>query len=205
MYVGLFDMDEAVRRAIAKWPNVPAVYGWLSLDRRGRWLLRGDHIDNPVITGFIARNYEPDFSGCWYFQNGPQRVFVDLEYTPLVVRVADDSTLVTHIDLPVGAIEGAWVDESGRMIVATEHGPALVDDRELESLSSWITVADAVLADEDRLAAAIEELQLGGDADLRIRYASKTVPLLPIRAADVPVRFSFIQHPASAGDEATCT
>ena len=28
-------MDESVIRALAKWPNVPAVYGWLSLSRRG--------------------------------------------------------------------------------------------------------------------------------------------------------------------------
>ena len=61
------DMDEAVRRAINKWPNVPAVYGWLALDRRGRWLLRGEPIANPVITAFIARNYERDTLGQWYF------------------------------------------------------------------------------------------------------------------------------------------
>ena len=33
-------MDPIVRRAIARWPNVPAVYGWLKLDRRGRWSVR---------------------------------------------------------------------------------------------------------------------------------------------------------------------
>src|SRR5262245_55074577 len=190
-------MDEAVKRAIAKWPNVPAVCGWLALDRRGRWLLRGEQIDNPVITQFIARNYEHDLRGRWYFQNGPQRVYVDLEYTPIVVHVAAQSILVTHTDQPVSAIDGAWVDESGRMIVATEHGVALVDDRELEALGAWITGAAAVVADEDQLAAAIEELQLGKDADLQLRYATKTVPLLPIRSADVPERFSFVQRPTA--------
>src|SRR5262245_12573859 len=104
-------MDEAVRRAIAKWPNVPAVYGWLSLDRRGRWLLRGEHIDNPAITAFIARNYEHDASGRWFFQNGPQRVFVDLDYTPIIVRIGDRSRLVTHTEREVGAIGSAWIDE----------------------------------------------------------------------------------------------
>src|ERR1051326_6893112 len=29
-------MDEIVARSLAKWPNVPAVYGWLALDRRGK-------------------------------------------------------------------------------------------------------------------------------------------------------------------------
>ena len=35
-------MDEDVLRAMTRWPDVPAVYGWLSLDRRGRWLIRGE-------------------------------------------------------------------------------------------------------------------------------------------------------------------
>ena len=28
-------MDEIVIRAMQKWPNVPNVFGWLKLDRRG--------------------------------------------------------------------------------------------------------------------------------------------------------------------------
>ncbi|HMN64893.1 MAG TPA: DUF2946 family protein, partial [Burkholderiaceae bacterium] len=32
-------MDEQVLHAMARWPDVPAVWGWLRLDRRGRWLL----------------------------------------------------------------------------------------------------------------------------------------------------------------------
>ena len=33
-------MDDIVRQAIAKWPNVPHCYGWLGLDARGQWYLR---------------------------------------------------------------------------------------------------------------------------------------------------------------------
>ena len=82
-------MDDIVLRGMAKWPNVPAVYGWLSLDRRGQWLLQGERISNPTVTAFIGRNYERDERGCWFFQNGPQRVFVQLDYAPLVLRVVD--------------------------------------------------------------------------------------------------------------------
>ena len=79
-------MDEIVLRALAKWPDVPDIYGWLALDRRGNWLLKGERIGNRALRDFIARNYAPDSRRCWYFQNGPQRVFVALAYTPLVVR-----------------------------------------------------------------------------------------------------------------------
>ena len=33
-------MDPAVLRGMARWPDVPAVYGWLALDRRGNWRLK---------------------------------------------------------------------------------------------------------------------------------------------------------------------
>ena len=33
-------MDDIVRQAMAKWPHVPACYGWLGLDARGQWWLR---------------------------------------------------------------------------------------------------------------------------------------------------------------------
>ena len=85
-------MDQAVIRALAKWPGVPAVYGWLALDERGNWLLRGASaggfgpIGNAALREFIGRNYARDPRGCWYFQNGPQRVYVRLACAPFVYR-----------------------------------------------------------------------------------------------------------------------
>ena len=56
-------MDAVVAQAMARWPNVPAVYGWLSLDRRGNWLIKGERIANHALREFIARNYEADENG----------------------------------------------------------------------------------------------------------------------------------------------
>ena len=66
-------MDAAVIAALAKWPNVPAVFGWLRLDRRGNWLIREQQIRQP-LAAFINRNYASDELGRHFFQNGPQRV-----------------------------------------------------------------------------------------------------------------------------------
>jgi len=77
-------MDDTVRRALERWPGVPAVYGWLALDRRGEWRLRNpasgafERIGNAALRAFIARNYAADARGAWYFQNGPQRVYARL-------------------------------------------------------------------------------------------------------------------------------
>ena len=37
-------MDDIVRQAMAKWPNVPHCYGWLGLDARGGWYMRDDRV-----------------------------------------------------------------------------------------------------------------------------------------------------------------
>ena len=122
-------MDEIVARGLAKWPNVPAVYGWLALDRRGNWLIKGERIGNAALREFIARNYEADAKGRWYFQNGPQRVFVRLAYTPLVVHHAGDA-LLDHCGRPFSAGQ-AYVDDEGSLLVAGQGTVALLDDRDL--------------------------------------------------------------------------
>src|SRR5262245_51484580 len=131
-------MDDIVVRGMAKWPNVPAVYGWLALDRRGNWLIKGDRVANPLVTEFIGRNYARDERGCWYFQNGPQRVFVDLHYAPLVLRIVSPENaplaIETHTGKPVAGVTGAWLDEDGTLLLATEHGAGTVHDRDLERL-----------------------------------------------------------------------
>ena len=122
-------MDEIVARSLAKWPNVPAVFGWLSLDRRGNWRIKEQRIANPSLREFIARNYEHDERGRWFFQNGPQRVYVRLAYTPLVVRY-DGAGLLDHRDRPFRP-DQAFQDDEGSVVMSGEGTVALLDDRDL--------------------------------------------------------------------------
>ena len=122
-------MDAVVAQAMAKWPNVPAVYGWLALDRRGNWLIKGERIANHALRDFIARNYEADDEGRWYFQNGPQRVYVSLAYTPLVVHYEGES-LLDHCGRPF-APERTYLDDEGSVLVEGGGRVALMDDRDL--------------------------------------------------------------------------
>jgi hypothetical protein len=144
-------MDEQVRLAMARWPDVPAVYGWLRLDRRGTWLLidrgkpgfdeaidgAGSPITNPRIVDFIARNYLHDEQGRWYWQNGPQQVFVDLDLAPLILRVlgsGPDARLVAHTGEPVSRVDAAWRTAKGELLLSTDLGPGAVHDMDLGSL-----------------------------------------------------------------------
>jgi hypothetical protein len=163
-------VDPGVLRAMARWPDVPAVYGWLALDRRGNWLLKDPAtgrfapIGNAALREFIGRNYEPDARGCWYFQNGPQRVFATLHYTPLVLHYAGEA-LQDHCGRPARAT-ATWLDEEGSVLIQVERGIGLLDDRDLA-----------------RFAAGREE---GWER------------LPRVRKADVAARFGFVSNPSES-------
>ena len=144
-------MDDIVKQALAKWPHVPDCYGWLGLDARGRWYLRDDAaqaagpfpqsrgalVQHEKLIEFIGRNYEQDAQGQWYFQNGPQRVYVELECAPWVWRIAPDLSLVAHTGAKAIALE-CLQDEYGRIYFGSVIGVGLVHTHEIE------IVADAV-------------------------------------------------------------
>jgi hypothetical protein len=147
-------MDEIVKAALKKWPTVPHCYGWLALDARGQWFMRDDRIQRagpfPQVKGsmirheklleFIHRNYEHDDTGCWFFQNGPQRVYVQLEATPLIWRVRWDGA-AAHTQAHTGQparVQGAWLDEQGRLYLDTDLGFGLVHSQDMLDASSAI-------------------------------------------------------------------
>ena len=138
-------MDEIVEAALKKWPNVPDCRGWLALDARGNWYMRddrvqaagpfprskGSRIDHDKLRAFIQRNYGHDEDGAWYFQNGPQRVYVELEAAPFVWRVAaQDFALTSHNDLPA-TLRSTWLDDGGRLFIDTDLGFGLVHTQDM--------------------------------------------------------------------------
>jgi hypothetical protein len=185
-------VDEIVKQALAKWPNVPHCTGWLMLDRRGQWRMRddatqaaglpGDIIRHEALLGFINRNYAADADGQWFFQNGPQRVYVELGYTPWIVRLAEIDGALTLTDHAGGRFEPseAWLDDDGSVLFSDSNHPprmAALHDHDLDLFSTHAELDDA-----------------GG-----VFHFSPTVDLKLQRIArgDVPQRFGFIASPAS--------
>ena len=138
-------MDAIVAAALKKWPHVPACRGWLALDARGDWYMRDDRVQAagafPRVKGsrilhdklreFICRNYAADEAGAWYFQNGPQRVYVELEAAPYVWRIdTRDYALTSHSGLGA-TLQGVWLDEGGRLFLATDIGFGLVHTQDM--------------------------------------------------------------------------
>ena len=194
-------MDPVVSRALAKWPNVPAVYGWLALDRRGQWSIKSGtaagfaRITNSKLIEFIGRNYAHDDQGCWYFQNGPQRVYVTLDYTPLVYRIANPHSLSfeTHTGAACAALRSVYMDEDGDLLLVAEHGPGLLLDRDLPRALEALSYADGHALDEERLLGLIEE---GEDAaGVYFNSGGTSVPLNMIRSDEAPARFGYVREP----------
>ena len=136
-------MDKAVLDAIERWPNVPAVFGWLSLSRRGQWRLHpggtalaggyGESIQNQQILSFMDRNYACDDQGRWFFQNGPQKVFVRLDSAPYIVSLTGQPALLrTHNQLEVQRIDDWLIDRDGNLFLRCDHGAASINDLDLE-------------------------------------------------------------------------
>jgi hypothetical protein len=161
-------MDDIVKQALAKWPNVPHCYGWLGLDARGNWYMRDDRVQalgpfagaapqskgsmlrHEKLIDFIQRNYERDESGQWFFQNGPQRVYVELEATPWIWRVAGDFSVTAHTGR-AARVQCCVVDENGRVYLETDLGFGLVHTQDMLSTADAI---DAGLWVPQELAAA---------------------------------------------------
>jgi hypothetical protein len=204
-------MDEIVIRAMQKWPNVPNVFGWLKLDRRGNWLVKAraagagepvfDRISNEAVIDFIGRNYQPDPAGRWFFQNGPQRVFVTLEYTPLVYRLRGDrKSIEAHTGAAPSAVKRAWIDDGGQVVFDTDLGPGVALDRDLPALLEKIVVIDGKPADDE----SIESLAAGKGPALAIALGKVRVPLGSIGAAEVAQRLGFEPSPRPAPGEPEC-
>ncbi|MET3622572.1 DUF2946 family protein [Burkholderia ambifaria] len=184
-------MDDIVRQALAKWPNVPDCTGWLLLDRRGEWRLRDDAaqaagvLGSPVrhaaLNAFIARNYECDAHGQWFFQNGPQRVYVELAYTPWVVRLAERDGQLTLADQTGAPFEpdAAWLDDAGGVLFRAAGTPPRI----------------AALHDHD-LGLFADHADFDATPPVLRWRDGRTLALGNLACADVPATFGFVASPA---------
>ena len=188
-------MDDIVKQALAKWPDVPNCYDWLGLDARGNWRMRdaraqslklpGDKIAHAALKGFIARNYACDQRGCWYFQNGPQRVYVRLEATPYIARSDPAEGFILHTGAALGVPEAAYLCDSGELILQRGAVVAQLDDRDLAHVLGRAAGDEALLAWLE-----------GGTGELALARQDGGAPVLRLDYGARGQRFGFVPVPA---------
>ncbi|QTD49986.1 DUF2946 family protein [Sulfidibacter corallicola] len=197
-------LDADMLRAMARWPNVPSVFGWLALDRGGRWLLRGVPIKHARILQAVNANYSRDDRGRWFFQNGPQRVFVALPGAPWVVhRISEDAMAWrTQTGLPITRVTRTWIDEDTALYWETEHGLALVSDRDLGSAFELIHDTQERPADFDRFNHWLDEgvvVEAEESEVFRYRWLDGSVPIGRSTRAYLAAHYGFENEPRDPG------
>lgn len=200
-------MDAEVLKSMARWPGVPEVYGWLSLSRRGQWLVKGERVGHAGLADFISRNYGADARGRWYFQNGPQRVYVALEAAPLVLHTDGSGQLRTHTGARFDHPRAAFLDEQGNLYLDSPEGCGAVRDddlsRVLEGLVSPRDPAynwDALLQWWESAPAGVPPPGTG----LRLHLGDTDLPLHRIDASRLAQRCGFDPAPQPAPGQPDC-
>lgn len=202
-------MDEQVLRSLVKWPDVPDCYGWLALDRRGQWRMRdefaqqnqfaGQVISHAALNEFISRNYAQDELGRFFFQNGPQRVFITLDATPWVVRIIPENDHPTLITQCSNAIEpsSALSDEHGNIYIIGSFERTIEKMINGSNFTKEYCESVALLHDHDldyfsELAKLREEACSFGGSWV---WHGKQLPLEPIHTEELSQRFAYIKQP----------
>jgi hypothetical protein len=196
-------MDDIVRKAMAKWPNVPHCYGWLALDARGAWRMRderaqseglpGDRVSQVALRGFINRNYAVDAEGRWYFQNGPQRVYVNLETTPYIARTDHVGGFLLHTGEPVTTVEGAWMTVAGRLVLRCDGCIAMIEDRDLAECMAMLRLDGRVPGDEDLLGWLD-----GATGVMTLALSTGALPVERLADEDLGQHFGYVATPVES-------
>ncbi|WP_027865444.1 DUF2946 family protein [Massilia alkalitolerans] len=195
-------MDDIVKQAMAKWPNVPHCYGWLALDARGNWRMRdeaaqragapGDKLANAALVGFINRNYAHDDKGRWYFQNGPQRVYVNLEATPFIARTDPAQGFVLQTGQALAAVEAAYMSDAGAVILQAGEIVAQLDDRDVAQVLARMEL-DGQPASVEAIMAWLED----DSAELALALPGGRVRVERLAAEALQRRFGYVQAPGT--------
>ena len=204
-------MDEQVLRSLIKWPNVPHCFGWLALDRRGQWRMRdeyaqtnqlpGNVIQHVALNEFISRNYAHDSLGRYFFQNGPQRVFITLDVTPWIARIIPSESgpqLSTQCGTKIKP-HSALSDEKGNIYIAGSIPQSLPDQIDGTVFTQTESLSIALLHDHD-LDLFSDQSQIKEDAcNFRgsWQWDGKDLPIEPIHSAELAGRFHFIKAPSN--------
>ncbi len=196
-------MDDIVRQAMTKWPNVPHCHGWLALDARGIFRMRdeaaqannqpGDPIRHTGLLEFIHRNYLCDEDGSWYFQNGPQRVYVDLQATPFIARTDPVRGYVLHNGEVLNDISAVFITDEGQLLLHNATHIAMLDDRDIAACLHHVRMQGQPVDDAKLMHWLVTDSPQ--QAPLHFLVNGQPCPVAWIRRSELAQRFGFQPKP----------
>ena len=204
-------MDEQVLRSLVRWPNVPHCFGWLALDRRGQWRMRdefaqanqlaGSVIQHAALNEVISRNYACDSLGRYFFQNGPQRVFITLDATPWIARIIPSESglqLLTQCGTEIKP-HGALSDEKGNIYITGLITQSFPDQIDVTTFTKTESLSVALLHDHDLDLFSDQSKVLEDACSFRgsWQWDGKNLPIEAIHSVELCERFCFIKAPSN--------
>jgi len=206
-------VDQSILSAIAKWPDVPYCYGWLFLDRRGAFRIRneysqkhhlsGEHIKHPGMCDSIRNNICIDTHNQYFFQNGPQRVYLSLAYCPYVVRFIPsqqyDWVLQNHLSQEIQPTR-CFLDEKGNILLEFIASILQCSNTSQLSFSETQIRSVALLHDHDlNIFSELSQMNIASCGVIGVfKWRSLDIPIEPIIGHDVAKEFHFKQTPIPA-------
>lgn len=164
--------------------------------------LPGDAIKHVALNAFIARNYASDTEGRYFFQNGPQRVYVNLDATPWIVRLMPTGNaehpwqFQTQCDSVLRPI-AAFMNEAGHILIEGKLTQTICTASNTNQFNPVERLSIALLHDHDiELFSGFASLVNTACAlDGPWRWHGHDLTLEPITTAEIERRFQFQTRP----------
>jgi len=162
--------------------------------------LAGSVIQHVALNEFISRNYACDSLGRYFFQNGPQRVFITLDATPFIARIIPSQSgpqLLTQCGTEIKP-HGALCDERGNIYITGNILQSFSDQIDSAAFTKTESPSVALLHDHD-LDLFSEQSKVQEDAcSFRGSWLwdGKDLSIEPIHSIELSKRFHFIKSPS---------
>lgn len=161
--------------------------------------LPGQVIEHTALKEFIDRNYACDSVGRYFFQNGPQRVFITLTSTPWIARIIpceETLKMMTQCQTEINP-SSALSDEHGNIYIAGTVKQNICKDLSTQEFETGDCLGIALLHDHDldpfsEMAKLREEAcSFGG----LWNWQGKQLPLEPIHSEELSKKFGYVIQP----------
>ena len=163
--------------------------------------LAGSVIQHAALNEFISRNYACDSLGRYFFQNGPQRVFVTLDATPWIARIIPNESgpqLLTQCGTEIKP-QGALSDEKGNIYITGLITQALPDQVDGAMFTKIESLSVALLHDHDLDLFSDQSKVMEDACSYRgsWQWDGKDLPIEPIHSVELSERFHFVKTPSN--------
>jgi hypothetical protein len=163
--------------------------------------LAGSVIEHRVLNEFISRNYAQDSLGRYFFQNGPQRVFVTLDSTPFIARIFSSESgpeLLTQCQTEIKP-QGALSDEKGNIYIMGLFQQSFSDQTDGAVFTKTESLSVALLHDHDLDLFSNQSKVMEDACSFRgsWQWNDNQLPIEPIHSTELANRFNFITAPSN--------